>query len=168
MKYKLTIRKKGFIPVTIEEIEKFEVKIGYKLPNEYKEFLLLHNGCKTGSEIFKFECIDLCDGKVRSEEFWLEEFESIQNGLLSTGVWEDEYIPERKYIVVSDFGDGSLITLSLNKETYGQIYWVDCPHEGYYYKISNNFTEFLEGFIHKPWDPYNLDYDNNGNFIESD
>lgn len=164
---KLTIRKEGLEPTNIEQIETFENQIGYKLPNDYKKILLQYNGAKTGSEIFKFENFYFGDPDDKSEtEFWLERFKPLRK-IIEWGIDEDEENSSRKYILISllECSDTG-IYLSLNEETHGYIYWMDYPHEGYFHKIANNFIEFLDGFIYKPW--YSEDYDENGDFVETD
>ena len=158
MNYKLSILKEGFDSVTIEEIEKFQKKIGYKLPQDYKDFILLYNGCYTGYEVYKYERINYWDGDLEKKESYLSRFISIN---FTIGLFDDEENerPDRKYLNIAECSSGNpKIYLSLNKKTYGNIYYNDFPHEGYYYKIADNFTDFLKGFIYEPED-FPSDYD---------
>ena len=164
MNYNLTILKQDFEAIEIEEIEKFEEKIGYKLPEDYKDFILLYNGSWTGREIYKYKRINNENGISEEISLWIKNFVSIRRNIyvgLYNGYKNER--PDRKYLKIAEGANGKMnIYLSLNEETYGNIYhndgavyyYKEIPSEEYYYKIADNFTDFLKGFIYEPEEPH--------------
>ena len=164
---RLNILKEGFTPIKTEDIEAFEKKIAFILPSEYKEFLFKNNGCRCHCDALIFKYGDKNeDIEERYDEFYeVTSFKSL-NEFLGITI-DEESFPEKKYIKVFSGVDGATgAYLSLNSETYGQIYWCDITHEGIFYHVANNLDEFLNSFSLNPDCPE--DYDENGNFIESD
>lgn len=163
---RLNILKEGFTPIKMENIEAFEKKIGYILPSEYKDFLLKNNECRChfDSLIFKYE------DRYGEIQDGYDEFSEVTSlyYLNNDGVIiDEENNPEKKYIrILEGLGASTGAYLSLNPETYGQIYWCDVTHEGIFYHVANNLEEFLNSFTLNEDCPE--DYDENGNLIISE
>lgn len=157
----LTILKENYEFVNIENIQSFENKIGYKLPTEYKEFLLENNGslCKADQLKFKVpskytneKVVDFSDVVFFEyiEEFAkiisLKELDSIYE------VIEDEYNPKRKYIkFIKGLYSGRGLYLSLNEETYGQIYYSNEGSECVFIHLGNSIKDVLNKFESYPY-----------------
>lgn len=184
---KLKIFKEGFKPIKIEELETFETKIGYYLPQEFKQFLLNHNGayCHQDSLNFKEPNDNFEDGipeeiqefcsncntlhtsynyKFYNRSTYFTEVINLESLNEIFGITEDENNPGKKFIYFLEGAGGSSgAYLSLNEETYGKIYWSDQTHDGIFIFIANNLEEFLNSF--EPNKDYSEDYDEYGNCI---
>lgn len=170
---KLRILKKGFIPIKMEDIESFENEIGYKLPLEYKMFLIKYNGCYCNfDKIFFKEINDLYKENLsENSEFcfycnvfhtnnyhkFIERYTEASEIISLEDLKEifkitvDEYDLTRKYIIILMASCGSeAIYTSLNSETYGHIYFCDMTHEKKFIHIANNLEEFLNSFEPDP------------------
>ncbi|MCE4051399.1 MULTISPECIES: SMI1/KNR4 family protein [Bacillaceae] len=125
--------KKG---ATDKEISYLENKIGYKLPNDYKEFLQYTNGLK-----FRHY-----DAKISDIEDMLESYEIFD-------------YPD--YMVVIGTSLSSQLQIAINlltNEDDNRIYVVDPIADDYFVSINSNFTEFLNRFLSS----YGSDYWNWG------
>lgn len=143
--YKLTNSR----AVTISEIDNFENHYAAKLPDDYRDFLLRHNGIRVNAVLdvpdFGVSYIGTLYGIGVGESSSLETYQDIFN--------DTTRIPEKFFKFFSDAnGNGGL--MSLHKNSYGKIFFWDHEHEphdpekdwksyGNIYLIANNFTEFL-------------------------
>jgi cell wall assembly regulator SMI1 len=140
-------------PVTKERIEEVEQTLGIKLPEQYKAFLLKHNG----------------GGPRPSEFLYLREGEEPQEGIVSwflaihDGAQEnflDYYrtfqhrIPKGTLPIARDPG-GSLIVLGLEEPLRGKVFFWDKESEPLdgsptepelLYWVADSFEDFLSSF----------------------
>ena len=136
--------------LTLEQINNVETRIGFTLPNDYKNFLLNHNGGIPTPNEFKF--INTNNESSNSlEDFFHSIFEENGEGNL-----------ERKYIYLTNsnriIGNilpiasdpfGNFVCISLDGEDKGKVYFWDHelePEEPSYENLSliaNSFSEFL-------------------------
>lgn len=133
-------------PIEIKQIENFEFNIGFNLPKEYKIFLFENNGAKVNYDVFRFK-----EPLEHSEDFIENEIHLLNFSSLSDledfGLFEEEENTNRKYINIASGMSGSeCIYLSLNNQTYGQIYFADLTHDNRFIPIANNLEDFLNGF----------------------
>lgn len=136
-------------PTNLEEIAEFEKLIDAKLPEDYKQFLLKHNG---GHPVMNgFELIETINDKESSGavSWFFPLYEGDSNLLLwfklTRNKLPDEYIP-------IGYDNGDSICLVIKGENYGKVYyytsdWSYWSEEdyNYIYLISNSFTEFING-----------------------
>lgn len=129
-------------PITIPEIDRFNNSSGYKLPEEYKEFLLNHNGGSCKNNLYKLK------ENFSSKGFTLFSVDEFFRLKVDSPLW----IKSR----ANELGDGLLcialcsgehiILLSLREKDYGKIYFFD---EDFTYEeaeltlLADNFEEFL-------------------------
>lgn len=161
-----------YYPLTLDQLNIFESKIGYNLPQSYREFLLEQNGGMIEIDKYNYSKnqIDLdveLYHKVIFEDgdiiyHTLLNFTSIdienppiinQNDENTQEIYELELYGD--YGIHLDIGDGldySTTTMSLNKYDYGSIYRFD-NHANYgkenhknCAKVSNSFEEFYNSF----------------------
>ena len=141
-----------------KEIIKFEEKIGFKLPKDYKEFLREYNGGYPDPNYPLFTIYEMSVEEIEEmgESTGLDYLFDIED--LSS--WEKEYendIPKKTILIGS--GLFGLILLSENENMKGIYLWdthwcitdigdkdaaVDEELSFSIYKISNTFSEFLE------------------------
>ena len=147
-----------------KEILKLEEEIGFKLPNDYKEFLINYNGGRPNCNcaLFTIEEIDQKTIEEMNEGTGLDELYDL-NSIEKI----DEDLNIEKCIIIGH-GLFGLIVLSENPEMKGIYLWDNqwrlLPDvEGYdpaedeemefcVYKISDTFTEFLDSLT-----PYSED-----------
>jgi cell wall assembly regulator SMI1 len=133
--------------ITDKEVAYIEKKIGYCLPNEYREFLLKHNGGKCPNRGFVFmENSQESDSEVRS-------FYAVGgiNGYYDLEENMDIYIFDEKrlpdfYIPIAEDDLGNLICISGDESDYGYIYFWDHEKEGEkenMYIIADSFNKFI-------------------------
>lgn len=132
---------------TVDEItiNKFEVEIGFSLPEDYKNFLVNYNG-----------------GSFKESNFFVAELNEeiplhVLYGLgvdkgLDLNTWYDEYeedLIKGSIIIGHDFGSGIIVLIN-DLETKGVYYWDHSFHfpksneEENTYKIANSFKEFID------------------------
>jgi hypothetical protein len=133
------------------DLAEFESKIGYSLPVEYREFLMLYNGGKPVPDFFRVPDWEY-------EETYVTELKGLANGK-SVDLSElfdllHDRLPKGFIAIGSDPG-GNQILLSLSKDTKGQVYFFDHENEpedaaddvkGYpnIYLVAKSFNEFLK------------------------
>jgi cell wall assembly regulator SMI1 len=133
--------------VTPERIAEIEKKISYKLPEDYKRFLLAHNGghpepcvfdCRReGEELSGIVAwfLAICDGP---HENFMEHYKLFQEGEIK--------IPDGTVPIARDPG-GSLILLGLKEPSRGKVFFwtyhgpAEEPEALYF--IADSFDEFL-------------------------
>jgi hypothetical protein len=156
-------------PITQEEIEQFENKIGYKLPQDYKNFVLEQNGGNVidryrhkeekppNSEGILCHKIVFDDGEIFyapfTKFFALESTYLLDESSPSSQVNYDSefYGNYGVHLFIGYDGDGNSTTISLNENDYGAVYRFDSfgnfdePDKDCA-KISNSFEEFYNTF----------------------
>ena len=151
-------------PTNLEAIEKFETLIQAKLPNDYKQFLLKHNGGHPVPNSFKLsEPIN-----EKNESIGIAWFYALYDGEVcnitthfqhSRSKIPDEFLPIA-------YGSGGELCLGIKGDDYGKLYyWTtnwSCWNKddlNYLYYVCDSFTDFINGL-------YECDIDlENGNII---
>lgn len=133
--------------IKLDELEQFEKDIGARLPEDYRSFLVLHNGgtpekylvCWPGShepaEVWN-DSLGLHNGPTYSR------LDSVTEGL-------KEYLPKGIIPFASDPG-GNLFCIGISGDYSGKIYLWD--HERAQEKescsfLAGSFTEFVAGLV---------------------
>jgi hypothetical protein len=143
-------------PISEEKITAFEKEIDHKLPDDYREFLLKHNGGYPKPRAF-----DICwSTEEQKEEFtnssltgWFYHLDDEEtSNLLKSFHMKRKWIPKDTIAIGYDAG-GSEILLGTYGENRGKIfYWVneaaeeESDNPGYENVgfIANSFQEFLD------------------------
>lgn len=147
---RLRVLKSGFESITLREINEIENTINYKLPQEYIDFILKHNACYTQYDIFRFKKPDeFEEGVFHDKENWIINISDIKNAT-DFLIFEDENNKGKKYLHIAEIDGSQAIYLSLNQETYGQIYYADLTHDNRFIHIANNLEDFLNSFEVNP------------------
>ncbi|ADM71324.1 hypothetical protein GMA19_03515 [Paenibacillus polymyxa E681] len=142
----------SFKPINNQELETFEETFNLILPNDYKNFLLYHNGGKTVRRRFETK-----DKTITSSiMLFLPLSKETENNL--------EYY-YKKYnigkIIPSNFipfgvdPAGSLICLSINGEDHGTVYFCDLDYieednglkQEFIKLVSQSFSEFVNSLF---------------------
>lgn len=139
---------KGFGQVSEEMIKRFELHIGFSLPDDYKQFLREYNGGTAkgrNSTFFVKELnetipLDVLYGLGLDRAFDLVEWNK---------EYKDNLIPN-SIIIGDDPGSGKIV-LVMDPELEGVYYWDHAFHfeqsneEENTYKIAESFQAFLNG-----------------------
>tara|TARA_R110000868_G_scaffold42938_7_gene144876 strand:+ start:7271 stop:7717 length:447 start_codon:yes stop_codon:yes gene_type:complete len=134
-------------PLKIEDLEKFEMAIGHRLPDDYRKFLIEHNGgtpekylvCWPGSdepsEVWN-DTMGLHDGPTYSRLNYA--YEGIK-----------EYLPDGILPFASDPG-GNYFCIGFKGDFVGKIYFWDHERSDSSESIellSNSFNEFVLNLV---------------------
>lgn len=135
---------KRFGSISAERLGEFEAKYSLKLPDDYRTFLLDHNGGKPKPNINKNPETDIqWIYGIHHAEYWASLEEHI-------ATYENR-IPSKTVPIAND-SLGNLFLLSLREETYGEIWFWDHENESdtsgkeYYDNIevsASSFKDFL-------------------------
>ncbi len=122
-------------PATLQEVEEFEHRMGWRLDPDLRAFYLHCNG----AELFK----PVPDTHYRI----LPLAEIVRARVAIFGVDHDEDGPASQY-AVCDVGDGDFVLLDVGRQERGRYPILDGHHETwpnpeYCEQISNSFSEFL-------------------------
>jgi cell wall assembly regulator SMI1 len=142
-------------PISQEDIETFEKKYNLKLPSEYQNFLLKHNGGMPTARRFKIK-----DGKIKSSfKFIMPLMKEINNDEVKHNL-EYSYIKFIRRNVIPDkylpFGEDpreNILCISIKGDDYGSVFYWDreaelidkIPQDECYHLIDNNFSKFIDG-----------------------
>jgi hypothetical protein len=155
--------KESKLPTNSIEIKNFEELIGAELPEDYKNFLLMHNGGHPITNGFKLiEPIN-----ERTNEAGIDWFYALYDGDGSNIIKEfkrsREELPDNILPIAHD--SGGRTCLGIKGEEYNKVYyWTtnwSCWMGEDYNKLclaANSFTEFINGL-------FQIEYDGKGNFI---
>lgn len=118
------------VPLSEKALSKVEKRLKIKLPEEYRRFLLAHNGGRLTPSVFKFKgqsgayadsCVDwflaVYDGEYNNFETYFERYKV-----------ERVRLPVELVPIAHDPG-GNLICISLADFDRGSIYFWDHEHE---------------------------------------
>ena len=132
----------------IDKIKDFENIINFKFPSDYKEFLIKNNVESIIGKIYDFTNIygDIDTSNIRNVYTFIEG----EDNIATTYDWELEMENTMEGVIpiVCDEGD-NLICISLRKNDYGKIYFIDHEigvenGEEDMAIIANSFKEFLD------------------------
>lgn len=139
------------IPINSNDLDIVEKTIGCKLPTEYCEFMLEHNGGQTEIDmVFDFydEVNEMDNTSVIREFFKIDDGDynllKIYENLVNSDAMRTAMI------AIADDPGGNIISISLDSDDYGTVYYLDHEYaevDSDYLmrsKISNDFSEFIE------------------------
>lgn len=126
--------------VSRADLERMQDKLGFIVPDDYKEFLIACNGGYADDEkcmLTFFHPIYLEKTTIGMHKFFSAE--STMSEPLDANV-------PRGFLVVADDAGGCLIVLSCRDSDFGSVYWCDLDHyngdENFTVKISASFASF--------------------------
>ena len=138
----LTFKKQNrWQPISLDELNEFETLIGMSLPEDYKAFMLEHNG----GSIENLNHINYPNGEQGLARLFSIKYGSgftMEKMFLSN----TERIP-KGHLVIGSTNLGARIIISLNDdETYGTtLEWLD--EDGAYNSLSPSFTQLLNDMV---------------------
>jgi hypothetical protein len=127
---------------TVSQLEK---EIGFKLPTDYRNFLLDNNGGRLDDEIFFVEGLD--------QDVMMDVFYGIthRNPALTLSYWLEEYgdeLQENTLIIGTDPGGGMLTYITAGEDK-GIYYWdhshdfdTSTEEDGNTYFVADSFVDF--------------------------
>ncbi|MCP5098769.1 MAG: SMI1/KNR4 family protein [Chloroflexi bacterium] len=134
--------------ITEEAILEFEAELGKALPNDYRQYLRLHNGSLPVNH----------DYWMPGESNWIEtvfEMYSISPRghpqSLRNFIYDDYGIPSG-WLPIADSGYGDYTVISLSVEDFGSIYYLFHETHGFdpsekergVYKLASSFLEWIQ------------------------
>ncbi|MBN2248971.1 MAG: SMI1/KNR4 family protein [Campylobacterales bacterium] len=142
MKNKI-IQSNPYGPINLKNLESFEKQLKIRLPQEYREFLVKHNGGKLEKNMLT---INESEGGTSIHHIYalvdnplyasMEEKYKIFN--------TNEFNFGNEYLAIMDDSFGNQILLKLQEPNLGAIYFWDHESNDNFIKISNNFYEFID------------------------
>jgi hypothetical protein len=149
--------KTRFNDLTVNDLNAFEGKIGYPLPEEYRNFLLKHNGGRPIKPAYFYYQQRLPDGDIMPSSAQIEMFTGLAAHSTGGLEWKVENFRDRipkNLLPIASESTGSAICISLDGEDKGKVYlWdmgfeeeIDEGSEPDYYNvfwIADNFNDFL-------------------------
>jgi hypothetical protein len=133
------------------KLHSFEASLGFRLPADYRKFLIEFNGGKPDPEFFWI--IENQDGTG------VQQFYGLHDGPEPFSI--DTYAGENRYgipyglLVIGDDGVGNYMCIGINEDNFGKVFFLD--HEVHPFhdlnsmegvkKIADSFDEFL-GLLH--------------------
>jgi hypothetical protein len=114
------ILKNSAVKITQNELSNFEVSYNLRLPNDYKEFLIKHNGGSPNKIFFRKNNADLVVDiflSLSKEEYSIEKY-------YANMVIEDKELPE-KILPIGIDAFGNIICISCRDEDFGKVYFWD-------------------------------------------
>ena len=131
--------------IAIEVVESFEKKINRKLPKEYKEFLLKHNGGRVNEDSFDYNDRYGANGSTLHTIYGLLDENDSYDLDYNRRMYDGRIL--EGYLTIAEDCGGNLILLSLDD---GKIYFWDYnleddpPSTNNMYLVKNSFNEFLD------------------------
>lgn len=143
------------IKVYEEDVVEVENSLGIKLPEDYKEFIIQMNGGTPDEDMlydFYDEVLELENTSIIREFFSLYADDTILKNNLKViyNTMKNEKTIPADMIPIADDPAGNIISLSLNRNDYGFIYYLNHEFEdvetGYLIKskIANSFKDFID------------------------
>lgn len=127
----------------IKRLKDLEDFLGLKLPQDYRSFLLEHNGKKFLKNTFK---ISEGEYSVVHHVYKLSndnDYFDLLNAYKST-----RFGGENHFLVIADDNVGNYLILSLELSTFGEIYFYDHDTIGnHYIKLANSFEDFYTSLL---------------------
>lgn len=149
--------KSGGPKLSEADIKDIERGIGYKLPNDYVEFLLTYNGGRTAEENEFFPC-QYAPGQ---RGLWVQDFrctedsEYPQGALLVLYVDMSQFWGRKDMLPIAVDPSGNEVCIRLSRWRYGRIYLWDHEHAGNesgFFEIAKDFASFFNAL--QPMPPY--------------
>ena len=139
-----------FGKLNLDELEKFEQIINYRLPEDYRNYLLNFNGAKPINTV--------CNISDTEGETSLHDMLGIHDGpyfaKLEPVFGDNNITRENGLIAFANDQGGNYFCICLRPEHYGEIYFYD--HEVSYdnkienlVKLENSFIKFIECLVSK-------------------
>ena len=121
----------------------FQEFLGFKLPNDYFNFLVDNDGATIDDGYFYVKDLD--------EYILLELFSDIEECMQDYQEFKDD-IPDKSLIIGSDFGGGMILLVTVENDDFSKgIYFYDHSHffeasnsENNTYFICDTFNEFID------------------------
>ncbi len=133
--------------VTEDELTAFESSLGHRLPEDYRQFLLKHNGGKSNLTAFKYKRREhLKLGEVRIFFGILENHDrdTVQRYI---SFFRDDSEISANWLPIGRGGAGNIVFLSVGGTDKGKVYyWLfeTEPENERLFLIAESFAEFLE------------------------
>ena len=140
----------GGSKISQDDINDIQEKIGVLFPEDYRKFLLQSNGGETEEDMLYDFFDEVTENNNTSviQEFFSIDGERMDIYTVYKNLLDEEAIPRDMIAIASDPG-GNIISISLAREDYGTVYFLNHEYEemdsSYLVKskIASSFTEFI-------------------------
>jgi hypothetical protein len=135
------------------DLDLLEQKLGFNLPAEYKDFLLLHNGGHPEKDCYPTNNMNLEGANIA----WFYAFYDGEYENLLKEVERHENIIPKDFIPIGRGSGGNEICLGISGCDMGKLYFFitslgidenDIPFPNNMYLISNTFTDFINSLYY--------------------
>jgi hypothetical protein len=144
----------SFEPLGQSDIKVFEEKIGHRLPEDYLQFLLKHNGGFCKPDFFKYKKGTSGEKYGGVGMFLGITDEKDQYAIFRYKIELQDEIPPN-LLPIADDGVGNGLCISIYGDDIGRIYYRRHginPSEGNVFFVANSFNELLESLHEYPED----------------
>ncbi|WP_145045819.1 SMI1/KNR4 family protein [Paenibacillus xylanexedens] len=149
-----------FPELNSKDIELFEAEYGISLPDDYKQFLISHNGGKTGSRRRFTTNDDTRQGEVESSilVFYPLTNETTENLEGKYELYTNAGVLKKVFLPIGETPRSNLVCMGVVDEGNGYIYHIDLGYDDYLDKklelepenirlIARSFTDFINGLF---------------------
>ncbi|MCI0417434.1 SMI1/KNR4 family protein [bacterium] len=113
----------SYSPLTTDELNATELRLGIPFPESYRQFLLVHNGGRPRPNVFRTD-----DGHLEMVDWFLGIHEGEHDNLLRYLEWYKNRIPTDLLPIGHDAG-GNLILIGIIGVNLGKIFFWDHEKE---------------------------------------
>jgi cell wall assembly regulator SMI1 len=138
----------AYEPITEDKLSQFEKELGRQLPQDYRQFLLRHNGGKPNPGKFSVDIDGFRNTTVVQRFLGFHDTDADSFSRYSK-IYENR-IPDNLLPIATELSV-DLICISINGDDYGKVYYWDHnwevtegkPDYSNVHILANSFTEFL-------------------------
>lgn len=128
-------------------ISSLEGKLGIKLPNDYREFLLAHDGGNIVDNTIDLESCDV-ELQIRSLHSMKGDENVLFSDLYNVQSCYEDSVPEGYFVIGDDYGGNRFIM----EHSSSRVYWWD-HEDDQLVNVAENFSDLIDRIIPVPEEP---------------
>ena len=150
----------SFSPVSMQDIVSFETKYDFSLPDDYKQFLLINNGGKTGSRRRFTTNDNTKEGEIESSILMFFPLSNEVDANLEHHyeLYTNANVIDKNYLPIGETPRNNLVCMVIKGSEKGSVYHFDMGYDDYLEKriqlepehirlIAKSFTDFFNGLF---------------------
>ncbi|GIT97923.1 SMI1/KNR4 family protein [Sulfurovum sp. TSL1] len=138
--------------IDMDKLERFERKIGTKLPKDYREYLIKYNGCEFENKNFYSTLHEIDYIHIHEINGLIDEpkWASLENSyeIYNEDAYENGFNFKKDYLAIMSDDGGNQVVIKLSEPFRGSIYfWNHDDIDDTFIKISDSYTKFIDSLI---------------------